>query len=488
MKGRRLLHLKAMSVLDDLKRKARVRCVPQLMTATSPTEELWEEARTRVSGPLQPRELRGELVAGILFLAVAVAIFTGGSTHFNLPLALALVVAYALASHIRFEIGTGYTVPTQLALVPMLLLLSPAAVPLLVLAGNLLGDLPDYLRGRRHPQRVLVAFGDGWHAVGPALILMAAGEPSLALQHWPLYLAALLAQFAFDLAATVAREGYEYGIAPRSQLAGAVWIWAVDGLLSPIALVAAMAAPDNYLVFLTLLPLFGLLALFAHERRSRLEQGLELRNAYLGTTILLADLIEEDDEYTGAHSQGVVSLALEVADALSLDPWQKRRTEYAARLHDVGKIALPKEIINKPGPLDPDEWNLMRQHTVEGERMLARVGGALREVGTIVRGSHERWDGRGYPDGLAGTDIPIEARIVACCDAYDAMTTDRAYRAALPVDAALTEIRRGAGKQFDPVVAAAVIEVVERQPQLPSKEPPSRANRERSAPLSVSQR
>jgi HD-GYP domain-containing protein (c-di-GMP phosphodiesterase class II) len=95
--------------------------------------------------------------------------------------------------------------------------------------------------------------------------------------------------------------------------------------------------------------------------------------------------------------------------------------------------------------------------------MLGRVGGALREVGAIVRGSHERWDGRGYPDGLAGTEIPIEARIVACCDAYDAMTTDRAYRAALPADVALTEIKRNAGTQFDPVVAAALVNVVERR-------------------------
>ena len=251
-----------------------------------------------------------------------------------------------------------------------------------------------------------MAFGDAWHAVGPALVLTAAGEPSLALAHWPLYLVALLAQFAFDLAATMAREAYEYGVPLRSQLTDAWWIWAVDGLLSPIALVAAIAAPDNYLIFLTLMPLLGLLALFAHERRNRLEQGLELRNAYLGTTILLADLIEEDDQYTGAHSEGVVSLAVQVADRLSLDPWQKRRTEYAARLHDVGKIAVPKDIINKPGPLDPDEWKLMRQHTVEGERMLARVGGALQEVGAIVRGSHERWDGGGYPDGLSGTRDP----------------------------------------------------------------------------------
>ena len=192
------------------------------------------------------------------------------------------------------------------------------------------------------------------------------------------------------------------------------------------------------------MPLLGLLWLFAHERRSRLEQALELRNAYLGTTILLADLIEGDDEYTGAHSQGVVAMSVKVAEELGLDPWQRRRTEYAARLHDVGKIAIPKEIINKPGPLDAHEWTLMREHTVEGERMLSRVGGALSEVGAIVRGSHERWDGSGYPDGLTGQEIPIEARIVACCDAFDAMTTDRSYRQALPLDvASTTRGRRG---------------------------------------------
>jgi HD-GYP domain-containing protein (c-di-GMP phosphodiesterase class II) len=435
-----------------------------------------EEARSRVSGPLQPRELRGELVAGLSFVAVAVGLFAVAPKHHHPLLAVALVVAYALASHIRFEVGAGYTVPTQLALVPMLLLLPPATVPLLVLAGNLLSEMPDYLGGRRHPQRALVAFGNSWHAVGPALVLIAAGHPDLDIKHWPIYLAALLAQFAFDLIATMAREAYEYGIAPSSQLADAAWIWAVDGLLSPIALVAAVAAPDNYLLFLTMLPLLGLLELFARERRGRLEQALELRNAYLGTTILLADLIEEDDEYTGAHSQQVVSLAAQVAAVLGLDPWQKRRTEYAARLHDVGKIAVPKDIINKAGPLDPDEWQLMRRHTVEGERMLARVGGALREVGAIVRGSHERWDGRGYPDGLAGEEIPIEARIVACCDAYDAMTSDRAYRAALPVDVALTEIRRGADTQFDPRVAAALVQVIESRPQPPREAPAAAAS------------
>jgi HD-GYP domain-containing protein (c-di-GMP phosphodiesterase class II) len=438
-------------------------------------EELFEAARQRVSSPLQPRELRGEAAAGVAFLLAAAATTLAWPPGGDPALAIALVLAYAFASHIRFDVGAGFTVPTQLALVPMLLLLEPSLVPLLVVAGNVLSELPEYLRGSRHPQRVLVALGNSWYAIGPALVLEIAGAPSVGLRHWSVYVIALLAQFAFDLAMTVAREWYEYGIPPRTQLRDAAWIWTVDGLLSPIALVAAVAAPDRQILFLTLLPLLGLLGLFARERRGRLEQALELSNAYLGTTILLADLIEEDDEYTGAHSQGVVSLAVQVAEELGLDSLERRRTEYAARLHDVGKIAVPKEIINKPGPLDMGEWELMRQHTVEGERMLAHVGGALREVGAIVRASHERWDGGGYPDGLAGTDIPIEARIVACCDAFDAMTTDRAYRGALPVDVARLEVERGAGTQFDPDVAAALLRVVPEPVAAPKPEPASRA-------------
>ena len=398
---------------------------------------------------------------GAAFLAVAVTmVLLDGTGIGNPALAVALVLAYALASHIRFDVGAGFTVPTQLAFVPMLLLLEPASVPLLVLAGNVLSEAPEYLRGTRHPQRVIVALGNSWFAVGPALVLVLAGTPSVDLDHWPIYLAALAAQFACDLLVTVAREWYEYGIRPRSQLADATWIWAVDGLLSPIALVAAVAAPQQRILFLTLLPLLGLLALFARERRGRLEQALELSNAYLGTTILLADLIEGDDEYTGTHSESVVSLATRVAEALGLDSWQRRRTEYAARLHDVGKSALPREIVDKPGPLTDAEWDVMRTHTIRGEELLEKIGGVPSDVGPIVRASHERWDGTGYPDGLSGPSIPLAARIVSCCTAFDAMTTEHPYRSQMHQEAALRELVDHAGWQFDPHVVRALISVV----------------------------
>ena len=134
-----------------------------------------------------------------------------------------------------------------------------------------------------------------------------------------------------------------------------------------------------------------------------------------------------------------------------------RNLEFGALLHDVGKVAVPKAIINKPGPLDEEEWRIVRGHTIEGQRMLDRVGGFMREVGVIVRAHHERWDGGGYPDGLAGAAIPIEARIIAACDAWNAMTTDRAYRAALPEPDAAREMFDNAGRQFDPQVASAVL-------------------------------
>ena len=127
----------------------------------------------------------------------------------------------------------------------------------------------------------------------------------------------------------------------------------------------------------------------------------------------------------------------------------------AAELHDVGKLGIPDAILDKPGPLDDDEWRLMRQHTVIGERIL-NADPVMQPVARLVRSSHERWDGDGYPDGLAGAAIPLGARIIAACDALDAMTSDRCYQGARPMAEALSELRRCAGTQFDSDVIAAL--------------------------------
>jgi putative nucleotidyltransferase with HDIG domain len=236
-------------------------------------------------------------------------------------------------------------------------------------------------------------------------------------------------------------------------------VYRVDALLAPVGLLAAFGAASEPYAVVLVLPLVALFAMFAREREARIDHALELSQAYRGTALLLGDVIEADDQYTGDHTKDVVELTLRVADRLGVDDETRRGAEFGALLHDVGKIHIPNAIINKPGPLDDAEWAIMKTHTVEGQKMLERVGGALARVGTVVRASHERWDGGGYPDGLAGEEIPLAARIVSACDAYNAMTTDRSYRRALPVADAVAELERCAGTQFDPDVVAALIAV-----------------------------
>jgi HD-GYP domain-containing protein (c-di-GMP phosphodiesterase class II) len=240
------------------------------------------------------------------------------------------------------------------------------------------------------------------------------------------------------------------------------FILRVDALLAPIGLVIAFGVAEHPASILLVLPLVGLFRLFGREREARVDQTLELSSAYRGTALLLGDVIGEDDEYTGEHTQGVVELSIRVGDELGVDEETRRAVEFGALLHDVGKIAIPKAIINKPGKLDDDEWAVMKTHTIEGQRMLERVGGLLGRIGVVVRASHERWDGGGYPDGLAGVAIPLAARIVAACDAWNAMQTDRSYRKALPFEVALEELHRNAGTQFDPRVVTALVAVVSR--------------------------
>jgi putative nucleotidyltransferase with HDIG domain len=404
------------------------------------------------------RAVEATAAGGFVAVAVAMALLMPSSRALE-PLTLALLMGlYVLTSRARFEIADGYTVPTELVLVPMLFLLPTPAVPLIVSVSWGLGKLFDQASGEASVYRAAHVFGDCWHAVGPALVIVLAGAQVFSWESWPVYAVALLAQFAFDFAATEARARLLDGTPILAQLRMQAPVYALDGALAPIGLLAAYAAIalDPAICLLTL-PLAAVLAQLSHERRARIDQALELSSAYQGTAMLLGDVVEADDAYTGSHSRGVVELSLAVADEMGLDSGQKRNVEFAALLHDVGKIAVPKEIINKTGPLDDDEWKIMKRHTIEGERMLQQVGGVLAEVGTIVRASHEDYDGSGYPDGLAGEEIPIEARIVTCCDAFSAMTTTRSYRKAMPTEKAIAELRACAGTQFDPEVARVLI-------------------------------
>jgi diguanylate cyclase (GGDEF)-like protein/putative nucleotidyltransferase with HDIG domain len=170
----------------------------------------------------------------------------------------------------------------------------------------------------------------------------------------------------------------------------------------------------------------------------------------------LAAAIEARDDYTHDHSEQVVSLATDVARLLGLSPADLDAVRHGALLHDVGKLAIPNEILHKPGPLTDAEWRVMAEHPVIGERILRRTP-QLGHLAPIVRHEHERWDGSGYPDGLAGTEIPIASRIILACDAYNAMITTRPYRDAMSPADAVAELRDKSGTQFDPQVVAALL-------------------------------
>jgi diguanylate cyclase (GGDEF)-like protein len=192
--------------------------------------------------------------------------------------------------------------------------------------------------------------------------------------------------------------------------------------------------------------------MYAHKNSGRVTARRQ------STDVLLRALAERHPSLEG-HLGGVAHLAEAVGRHLGLEGEALDHVRVAAELHDVGKVAIPDAILNKPGPLDDDEWAFMRRHTLIGERIVAAAP-ALGVVAKLVRASHERWDGDGYPDRTAGEEIPLGARIVAVCDAYDAIVADRAYRRGRSAAEAMAELERCAGAQFDPAVVAAFAAVL----------------------------
>jgi HD-GYP domain-containing protein (c-di-GMP phosphodiesterase class II) len=391
-------------------------------------QQLLADTLRRASSDMTRRERLAEGLVGVGFVAAAAGLWWLSPPHAFAPSAtIWCVVVMVLATRVRFDTPFGFTVATQLA-------------------------------GRVRPGKLLRTPGNSWFAIGPVLVFALADVHPRHAGPW-LLVAALAAQFAGDFAVSALRFGIARGATILSQLRDS-WVYVIDAALSGVGLVVAEQINSTPAAVFAVVPLLGLLAMFARERRQRLRSLLELNDTYRGTALLLGDVISADDGYTGEHTQGVVGLALAVGDLLGLDAERRRNLEFGARLHDIGKITIPKAIINKPGPLDAAEWTLIKTHTLAGEKMLSRVGGFMREVGKIVRAHHEQWDGTGYPDHLAGRAIPLEARIISCCDAWNAMRTDRSYRAALSHEVALSEMLRNAGSQFDPDIVHALVGIV----------------------------
>ena len=203
----------------------------------------------------------------------------------------------------------------------------------------------------------------------------------------------------------------------------------------------------------------NVLSNFAGNAYARIQLAAKLEIHYTETIEALVSALEARDPYTQAHAGRIRDTALALAGALQLSMEQRRAVRLGSILHDVGKIGISDSILLKAGPLTDEEWKIMRSHPEIGERMLQGIDFLAPALPTI-RHHHERWDGTGYPDKIAGESIPIGARIVAVCDAFDAMTSDRPYRAALPLDAALEELQKNAGTHFDPQCVDVLVDVV----------------------------
>ncbi|MCW2956586.1 MAG: hypothetical protein JWO69_1455 [Thermoleophilia bacterium] len=202
----------------------------------------------------------------------------------------------------------------------------------------------------------------------------------------------------------------------------------------------------------------------AHQHAVDLaEASRQLHESTLETFAALSAAVEAKDRYTAGHGLRVTLVSMLIAQELDMPDADMDVLRHAATFHDIGKIAVPDGVLQKPGRLDDDEFEAMKVHPIEGARICAKLQ-ALRDAVPLIRSHHERMDGRGYPDGLVAQAIPLGARVIAVADAWDAITSDRPYRRGQPPFVALEEIRRSAGAQFDPVVVRAFVEVLAKDP------------------------
>lgn len=317
---------------------------------TPETERLMTETDAQRSQRLPPRELLVEGVLAALLLAgmLALAVLAPADRAFNLPLAAAFVGGYVVLHRLEFRVGAGNFTPTELLVVPMLLLLPTPVVPLLVALATMSANAAEVVRGRRAANRLLLAFNDAGFALTPAIVLVALGAQTPDWDLWPAYLAALAAQFAADFVRDPARAWLGCGVSPRVVAPELVEAHRVDAMLAPAGLLVAFAAIDAPAAVLLILPLLKLFQGFAAQHDERVEQSIELGRAYRGTALLLGDLLEADDAYTGHRTQDVVELSLRVAARLGVSEEVRRDTELGALVHDIGKLAIPARSSTSP--------------------------------------------------------------------------------------------------------------------------------------------
>ncbi len=432
------------------------------------TDDLPPRTRApRLAASVRSVSVDAVAIALLGLACLALARFAGGGVV-DVGAVVAGIVLYAFAWQVSFTVRSSSSTALQLVFIPMWFAVPPALLPLVAAAGQLTAWLLAcrLARVRPIPADGVSHAADAWHAVGPALVIAVTGvtEPSMALL--PLLLAGAVAQLGMYVLAGELRaraSGRRADHLPVRVIGGNA---VVDLALAPLGLVLAIASQQAFWALALAAPLLAVVAVFSRERQQRIEHAHDLASAYRGTASLMGDVLEADDAYTGGeHTEGVVEMATGVGRELGLDATRMQHLELGALLHDIGKLRVPNEIINKPGKLTEAEWEIIKEHPAHGEAMLMKVGGVLADVAPIVRGHHERFDGEGYPDCLVGEAIPLEARIITVCDSFSAMTTDRSYRQAMSHAEAVAELHRCTPGQFDPVVVDALVSSLRDAPE-----------------------
>ena len=349
--------------------------------------ELAREGRARRRRPLAPRRALTEVVTGGAFVAAAVslAVLAHGSGMLDAGPAIVLVAMFAAGIRLQIDVGVTYTTPVQLAFVPMLLLLPTPVVPLLVLLGWFLGRLPDLVGpGKIHPDRLLLIPADCWFAMGPALVLIGLDAQDLDWGQWPVYLLALGAQFALELIVSQIRNWIGEGIPPRLVMRELGLVWSIDGLLSPLGLLAAFAAESFAYAFLLLVPLAGLIGIYARERDRRLAGGLALSDAASDREGLIAgashELVTPLGVLIGLTARVTSGPPLSEARRAELDTVMRR--EVLALRHvvrqfvDYTRLKTERDLVLRPAPtrLEPIAASVVIALTGSGKVGVMPVG------------------------------------------------------------------------------------------------------------------
>jgi putative nucleotidyltransferase with HDIG domain len=372
------------------------------------------------------------------------------------PAAVFFTVATAVAERILVRLGSSRPGAEFLnsvsctILVAVILLFPMAWAASIVVVGIAAGCI---LRGQREPQKVLFNSANMTLGViaGSAIWNLGGRQIGLA-SPWsiPWSVLAALMYFVVNDGLTTAMVAFVVDLPIMH-----VWQRSKRNVRLPyFALLAAgLPVAGLWLAYPWMLVCLGIGLLAVHRA---VADRIKLETQTLESLFELADILDARDKYTHGHSERVGHYAEQVAIQLGMPSERAHLTFLAGRLHDIGKCAINNEVLRKRGSLDDEEQVHMRQHPEVGSAMLAHFS-LFREVAGFVRGHHERWDGQGYPDGLFGENIPLEARIIAVVDSYDAMTTTRPYRIALPHEEAVRRLREGAGRQWDPRVVATFI-------------------------------